>query len=209
MNHRFRLAAITIALLLVQCAPRIAVPPAIDLSQLQVVGLTTFDCNREGRLDEYTTQVFLETILSNQPGIRVLELGPEADLLRRAGSSRMGPEALQAIGSDRGVATLFVGNLTIDSVKPKVDLSSLVGQLSVRAEVEATFTARLFETSSGATLWTASAKHKRTVGHVSAFRDGSFFFDADDPEEAYGDLVESLVYDVSTDFRITYQRQRR
>jgi hypothetical protein len=121
----------------------------------------------------------------------------------------MGPEALRAIGSAAGVATLFVGNLSVDSVKPKVDLSTLIGQLSVRAEVEATFTARLFETSSGATLWTASAKHKRTVGHVSAFRDGSIFFDADDPEEAYGDLVESLVYDVSTDFRITYQRQRR
>jgi hypothetical protein len=186
-----------------------AVPPAIDLLQLQVIGLATFDCNQEGSLDEYTTQVFLETILSNQPGIRVLELGPESELLSRAGFSQMGPEALQAMGSASGVATLFVGSLTVDSVKPKVDLSTLVGQLSVRAEVEATFTARLFETSSGATLWTASAKHKRTVGQVSAFRDGSIFFDADDPEEAYGDLVESLVYDVSTDFRVTYQRQRR
>ncbi len=209
MSHRLRLAVLPIALLLTHCAPRIAVPPAIDLSRLQVVGLTTFDCNREGNLDEYTTQVFLETILSNQPGIRVLEIGPVSDLLRRAGFREMRPDALKAIGSDSGIATLFIGTLTVDSVKPKVDLSSLAGVLSVRAEVEATFTARLFETSSGATLWTASAKHKRTVGHVSAFRDGSIFFDADDPEDAYGDLVESLIQDVSTDFRVTYQRQRR
>ncbi len=38
------------------------------------------------------------------------------------------------------------------------------------------------------------------------FPGGRVFFDARDPEEAYGELVESLIGKITADFRVTYGR---
>jgi hypothetical protein len=67
----------------------------------------------------------------------------------------------------------------------------------------------MLERESGGTIWTASSEGSYTVGEVHAFGDGSFDFDAEDPEKAYGRLVQSLVDAVTVDFRTTWQRVKR
>ena len=91
-------------------------------------------------------------------------------------------------------------------MKPKVSLSAIIKHMSVRAEVEASLSVKLQETERGATVWTDSARDKRDVAHVSIFSGGPIVFDAQDPEEAYGDFAESLVREVTRDLRASHRR---
>ena len=68
-------------------------------------------------------------------------------------------------------------------------------------------TAKLLETEYGATVWTDSAHDTKAVARITMFPGGRAFFDARDPEEAYGDLVESLIGKITADFRVTYGRR--
>jgi hypothetical protein len=210
MNKRIRIViAALILIFTAQCAAKMAVPPAINLMDFEVVGLVDFDCNEQGELDDLATQRFLEYIMADQLGVRILELGAQDALLRSVGHDDITPEAIRAIGERHHTKTLLIGTLTVDDVKPKVNLSTILSSLSVRAEVQATLSARMVDCESGATMWTESARGKETVGSVSAFSDGSIFFDAEDPEESYGHLVDSLVDWITTDFRVTWQRVKK
>jgi len=182
------------------------VPPAIDLQEYGSVGLIAFSSDAEGNLDEFVTQQFLEMISASQQGARIIELGSEDKVLASVQQDGMGPEAISAIGEKYNVNTIITGNLTISDVKPKVSLAPVLTSMSVKAEVEAFITAKLLDTESGATLWTNSARDTKTVAHVSIFSGGIAHFDASDPEEAYGDLVEGMVKKLTEDLRITYKR---
>lgn len=197
------------ALQLTQCAPMVAFPPSINLTEYEMLGLVKFSCNKEGELDEFVTQRCLENMIVDQMGVRILELGLEKELLAEAGYESMNPSAISAIGERHNVKSLVLGSLTVDNVKTRINLATILTSLHVRAEVEATLAVRMVETSSGATIWTNSARMKRTIGGVHAYGDGTVFFDAEDPEEAYGDLVNALVNSVTEDFRVTYRRMRR
>lgn len=198
------------AVALSACAgTKIAVPPRIDLGQYHVVGLVQFSCNEEGTLDKYVTDEFLEYILSDQQGVRVIEMGSTADLLAEVGMEHMGPEAVIALAEKYRLAAIFLGELEVTDVKPKVNISSILSSMSVRAVVEARLKARLLERETGATIWTASSEGSHTVGEVHAFGDGQFHFDAEDPEKSYGALVEDLVDAVTMDFRTTWQRVKK
>jgi hypothetical protein len=138
--------------------------------------------------------------------VRMLEFGPQADVLRRVGSSDLSPEAIQAVGSEFGVQTILTGELTVSEVKPDVVISALrSGSLS--AKVDATLDVRLIEASSGASIWSSSARSTQSVANVSVWKGGGFVFDADDPDRAYGDLIDSLVAQVTQDFRVRYERR--
>ena len=76
----------------------------------------------------------------------------------------------------------------------------------MKANVNATLITKLYETNRGATIWTASGEDEETVAQVSVFSGGGFYFDARNPEEAYGDLVKSLIKEVTRDLRVSYQR---
>jgi hypothetical protein len=204
------LAGTVAAVLLAACAgQRVAVPPRIDLHEFQVIGLARFDCNEQGGLDEYVTQRFLEYVLSEQVGVRIIELPSRQELLEQVGHAEMGPDALRAIGERHRVATLLTGTLTVDEVKPKVNLATIFTSLNVRADVSARMSARMLDTGSGATMWTASSEAEKTVGEVQAFGDGTVLFDAEDPDRAYGDLVEAMVDVVTVDFRTTWVRMKK
>jgi hypothetical protein len=99
------------------------------------------------------------------------------------------------------VDTLIVGTLELSDIRPRVDLAAIISTLSVSAEVDATLTARLLDTQDGTTLWTDSARERRSVAHVSVARGGGIFFDARDPEQAYGSLIRALVVRTTRDFQ--------
>ena len=192
-------------LLIPGCGPKMMIPPEIDLKEYGTVGLIDFSSETKGKISKFVTQKFLEEISLSQKGARIIELGSQDELLESVQQNKMNPEAVQAIGQKYNVNAIIMGNLEISDVSPKVNISTLVKSMSVKAEVEAKITVRLLETEQGATVWTDSARETETVAHVSIFSGGGAFFDADDPEEAYGDLVRSLVKKITLDLKVRYK----
>ena len=207
MNRQITLS-LSLALLLILGCSKAMVPPRIDLGEYGTIGLVSFTSNADGNLDEYATQKFLEMVSKSQPKARFIELGSQEKLLESEGLEEMDEMdrvAVQTIGKKHNLDAVIFGSLDVGDVKPKLRFSIDFFPMSVQAEVDASLKAKLVDPKDGATIWTASARDKKTVLHVSVFSSGAFVFDADDPDEAYGDLVESLVKEVSEDLRVTYK----
>jgi hypothetical protein len=189
------------------CTKRMLVPPRVHLDVYDTVGLVLFSSNTEGSLEEFASQKFIESIQLSQPNVRILELGPEEQLLESIQRDRLDYDAVRTIGRKFNVEAVLTGHMDVTEVKPKVGLTTLLSSLSVKADVEASLTTRLYDSESGATLWTNSARGKQTVAHVGLISGGGFHFGASDPDDAYGELVHGLVFEVTRDFRVRYAKQ--
>ncbi|MFO7650861.1 MAG: hypothetical protein R6X13_05925 [bacterium] len=194
------LAVVLAAAALGGCYKRVLLGPEVDLQTVEVVGIVEFAMDEQGSLAPYATRVFLEAITRDQPGIEIVELGREADVLRAVGEPAMTPEAIMAIGEKYGLRTVVTGTIDISEVTPRVQFGFGFPRLSASADVEATLTARLVQTSNAATIWTGAGTDEKTVGQVTIM-EGFFSFDAENPERAYGELVKDLVYKSTRDFR--------
>ncbi len=186
------------------CASKVLMPPKVNLTVYNKIGMIQFSSNAEGNLQQFASQKFLQALQSSQPGVRVLELGDENKVLRTIQRGQLDPAAIQAIGMEYGVDAVVFGRLEISNVKPKVKLSTVLTSMSAQADVDAALSARLLETDSGVTLWTNSVRGRQTVGHVSLVSNGDIHFGARDPESAYGRLVHWLVVRATRDFRPYY-----
>ena len=185
---------------------RVLLPPRLNLSPYGQIGLVTFTAeNAKGSLHEFATRRFSEYVLAAQTGIEVLELGAADSVLRRTRSTELGPAAAQALGGERGVPVVFFGHLKVSNVKPS---GSLVGLTLPRVEatVSAELSVELLSTKSGGTLWRSSAVASEKVGGL-ALVGGEPVFSAKDPNNAYGQLVNRLVYQVTYDLRSTWVNQ--
>ena len=190
------------------CSKRVTVevPPRVNLTSFDVIGIVDFETDAEGKLGAFTTQRFVETIQNAQPGVRVLELGSSAEVLETIGHNELDFHSIKSMKDHFGVDVVVLGELAIDDVRPNVDLRSMVSSMSVSAEVDAFFAVRMYETAIGSTIWTRSTNRTATVAHVGV-GGGRIDFDAQDPDRAYGALADALVQDVTRDFRVTYARQ--
>ena len=199
-------AALLAALAFAACgggSTRVEVPPELDLTQYQRVALVMFTVeNAKGSLHELATERFAEQMLDAQR-IEVLELGDQSWILREAGKRRYGPAEARAIGKEQGVSAVFFGHMIVSDVKPTASLSNLA---RVGAEVDVSLSVRMLATESGATLWGSSSEATGQVAEM-VFDGGIPNFGARDPSEAYGELVDGLVYEVTRDMRPTWVRQ--
>ena len=195
------LAVCLAAALMAGCA-RVYVDPVMDLKPREVVGIVEFKLTNQGQLGPLTTRRFMQAVTEDQPGIRIVELGTEAQVLAAVGQDRLGPEALKAIGEKYNLQTVFLGDVAVSDVKPRIEIGPNLAFASFKADVDASLSTRLVETGTGATVWSGSGTDRKTVGEVSVFG-SSFAFDARDPEAAYGALVSALVYKATTEFRKT------
>lgn len=208
MNQQIRLyVSIAVSLLMLGCGTKVMFPPEVDLKEYESVGLINFTTEAEGKIGEFVTQKFLEEISLSQKGVRIIEIGSMDEVLQSVQRDKVGPEAIREIGQKHNLNSLIIGNLQVSDVKPKVSISSIITHMSVRAVIDATITAKLLDTADGATVWTDSAQKTADVAHVSIFSGNVVHFDADDPEEAYGELVDSLIEEVTEDLRISYRRE--
>jgi hypothetical protein len=190
------------------CTPKkiVTVPPNIDLRTYENIGIIEFSSNANNQLQRFTSQKFLQVIQSSQPGVRMLELGNEMQVLKSVQHHQLNLEAIQAIGKKYNVAALIVGHIEVTEIRPKVKLSTMLTSMSVKADIEASLGARLYETKSGVTIWTDLARGKKAVAHVNMISNGPASFDVSDPESAYGKLAIWLVQRITHDFRETYER---
>jgi hypothetical protein len=185
----------------------VLVPPRLDLQPYGRVGLFTFTAEgAKGSLNEVATEHFSEAMLNGQSGIEVLELGTEDTLLQRVGETEFGTAAAQAVGKERHLPAVFVGHLTVSNIKPSGGLLGLSAAF-VQATVSVELSVRLLSTESGGTLWRSSAAASEKVGGLSMVN-GEPHFAAKNPNDAYGQLVDRLVYAVTRDLRPTWERVR-
>ena len=185
----------------------VRVPPRIDLKQHEMIGIMEFSSTSGGRLGSLATRRFTESARRDQGLVRIMEVQPETGAARSTGPNRWDPEAFKALGRKDGVKTILAGELPVSAVRPTSQVSALLRSGQASAQVDATLEVRMIETSTGASIWSRSGSATRTVGNVSVFGGKDFAFDADDPERAYGDLVDILVEQVTRDFRATWEKQ--
>lgn len=183
------------------------VPPAVDLTGYETVGLVTFKVeNAKGELDSLATQVFLQEVIAAQR-VPVVELGRADEVLAGIGRPSFNREAALAIGEKHGVEAFFLGEIKISKVKPQVDLlAPLSKALFVRAKFDIAMTARLVSAANGATLWAQSSVREGTVGALGMGADGVPTFGMNDKNEALNNLLREMMFQMTWEFRPSRRR---
>jgi hypothetical protein len=198
--------ALCAALALSACASRYArVPARLDLAPYGRIALVTFSADQANSgLGAMATQRFAEALLASQSGIELLELGAADSALRSMAERGDGTALAQALGRDKDVPAVFVGQLKMSQVKPRGHLNA--SGVKVNASVSAELTVRLLSTRTGGTVWRSSSVANGTVGRVAiSHRLPSVAIR--DKEEAYGEVVSQLVADVTRDLRPSWIKQ--
>lgn len=206
-SARLLLASIPVSAALACGGSKVMVPPRIDLQQHEVLAIIEFNSNKEGELGPLATARFVEEARRDQGLLRIVELGPEGQALNEIGKARLDRSAYQELGRAHDLATLFTGELVVSEIRPAVSITSDLGSIGAAADVDATLTVQMVETASGASIWSRSASVTKRVGQVNLFGGRDVVFDADDPERAYGELVNALVQSVTADFKVSWARR--
>jgi hypothetical protein len=198
------LPVVFLLLLAAGCA-RVLVPPRVDLTAHQTVGIIRFESDSKGKLAPFATRKFMEWARHEYSTLRIAELGTRQEVLDELDRGQLGPDAFREIGKRYEASTVATGQLEVSDVRPDITITPGFGFVDFSAEVDARLSVRLVETSSGATIWSRSATATRKVAGVSVFGRGGFLFDAEDPERAYGKLVNDLAKKVTEDFRKSWE----
>lgn len=194
------------ALALSACSAKYtAVPARLDLAPYGRIAVVTFTTEQSNSaMSALATQRFAEALLASQSGIELLELDAADSSLKRLPANADGAAIAQALGRDRDVPAVFVGQLKVSGVKPRGHLSA--SGMNLRAAVSAELTVRLLSTKTGGTVWRSSAAANGTVGRL-AMSGALPSIAMRDKEEAYGEVVGQLVSDVTRDLRPTWVKQ--
>jgi len=196
-------ARITLGLLLASAAgcahhPAVRIPPRVDLSQHETIGVIDFRSPSNAELASLATERFTESARRDQGLVRMLDLGPSP--------SALDAETYRALGREHGVQTILVGELTISKTRPSVRIDPSLRSGSVAALVEATLAVRLIEASSGASIWSGSARATDSVGQLSVLGGENVAVGADDKQSVYTALVDQLVEQATSDFHAHWTR---
>lgn len=174
---------------------RVLLPPTLNLVPHRNVGLFVFSVeNAKGTLHEFATRRFEEYVLAAQSGIEMREF-TSADSGRVFSSS----------ADTNGIPVAFFGHLKISNVKPSGHLTSGLAPV-MNATVTVELSVWLVNTRTGGVMWRRSSQSTEKVGGLS-FIGGTPSFSARDPNDAYGRLVNQLVYNVTYDVRSTWVDQ--
>lgn len=209
MRHYAGITMLALLIALAACSSNtvlVSVPPRMDLKSYGALGIVQFAANEPGTAAHATRQ-FQEHVQAAQPGTPFLELGDRQTVLAAVGARELDAAALRKIGEKYGVRAVFVGEVIYSEPRVDVkvvDLTKLQG--GVRAEMRGDISSRLFDTATGASVWSSSAWARRQVGslHVSADQGVSGGVSQANPRE---EMVPALVYHLTQDFRPTTVRQ--
>jgi hypothetical protein len=187
----------------------VPVPPRVDLKPYGTIGIIDFSSNGARSTSVQATRQFQEQVQEAQPGTRFLELGTRDLVLAGIGAKSFDADSLRRIGEKYRVSAVVVGDIVYSEPKTDIQVSDIYKlEGGVRSELRGDISSRLFETSSGASVWTRSAWAKRQLGalSVSAERGVSGGISKANPRE---DMVPSLVYQLTHDFRSSTVRESR
>ena len=185
----------------------VQIPPRIDLQQHEMIGLIEFDSKEQSELASLASKRFVDLARRDQGLVRMIDLGTVEDAKRSAGVQGWNPETFQAIGREMNVQTLLIGELKISDAKPHVNIGAALRSGSVNAEIDVVLEVQLIETATGASLWSRTAQARTSVGYLSVGKGRAPVINVEDPERAYGDLVDGLVAQVTRDFHVSWERR--
>jgi hypothetical protein len=186
---------------------KVLMPPRMDLAAYGTVGMVRFSPAGSAEQHVRASEEFLSALQSAQPGVPVLELGDQPYVLDAVEAETLDPDTVKRIGERFGVDVLLVGVLEAQEVKPDVSLGTGLESLRASAELEGALTARLYDTGSGATIWTTSMRGKETVARVDITSGGIGGIGASSTKDAEARLVDRLVGSATHDFRPYWVRQ--
>jgi hypothetical protein len=188
------------------CASKYArVPARLDLAPYGRIAIVTFTADQPNNgLTAMATQRFAEALLASQTGIELLELGVADSSLRNLAEGGDGTALAQALGRDKDVPAVFIGQIKMSGVKPRGHLDA--SGVNMNASVSAELTVRLLSTRTGGTVWRSSSVANGTVGRVDISRRLPSVA-IRDKDEAYGEVVSQLVTEVTRDLRPTWVKQ--
>jgi hypothetical protein len=174
---------------------RVLLPPTLDLVPHRNIGLFVFSVdNAKGNLHEFATRRFEEYVLAAQNGI-------EMRGFTAADSARV----FKSAADTNGCPVAFFGHLKISNIKPQGGLSVGLSP-SMKATVTVELSVWLVNTRTGGVMWRRSSSETESVGGFSLVG-GTPSFSAKDPNDAYGRLINQLVYNVTYDVRSTWVDQ--
>ena len=216
MNTSFR--ALSLALLAAAafaCAshqgppppPPVQVPPQIDLKEHEIIGVIEFKSSGRAALGPLATRKFTDVARRDQGLVKMVPLGTEAEVLRSIGRDKLDPAAMIEIGRQRNVKTILVGTIDAANLKPAVRVATDLKAAGLTSQVKVTLDAQLIDAATGASMWNSSTNSTGTLGHVDVAGGHGVWFDADDPERAYGALIDDAIGRATRPFRVTWEQR--
>ena len=185
----------------------VRVPPRMDMKAYETTGIIEFASNADANINQYATQQFQQQLQSAQPGTRLIELGARESVLAAVGAKQLDADAIKKIGQKYGVTAIFHGTITYAEPTTDIrvtDLTKLQG--GVKAEIKGDIFGRLFETATGASIWSSSAWARRPLGGVVSKDQGvSVAIKNSNPRYQ---MVPTLVFHLTNDFRASTVRQK-
>ena len=198
--------AICATIALSACASKYArVPARLDLAPYGRVALITFSGDQSASaMSTMATQRFAEALLASQTGVELLELNSTDASIKDLLAKGDGAALAQALGRQKDVPAVFVGQLKMSPVKPHGHLG--VSGVNLKASVSAELAVQLLSTKTGGTMWRSSSMTNGSLGRV-ALNDRLPSVSVRDRDEAYGEMVSQLVAEVTRDLRPTWIKQ--
>jgi len=195
----------------VSCSKTVSVysPPPFDLNRYERLGIITFTDNADPSVSSYATEQFQNQIHSAQPGIPILQIGNQREVLGSVHAGRLDYEAIKKIGRKYDVPAVFCGNLQYSDIETDVRLKSLRDlNADVNATLHATLSVQLYETGGGASIWSDSVSWKRKLGEIGINKRGNVHAGMKGYHDAYRKLIPDMTYDVTREFRGRYIQKR-
>jgi hypothetical protein len=210
----FRFAAAFVllgaSLLLFGCGQptvKVAVPPRVNLQAWPLIGVVEFTGTAPPALARDATEKFLQDVVTAQPKARLVELGSGDRILMGLGRSEFDLTAIKAMGDRYGVAAVLIGRLDVSGVKPDIHLSPEDDAFNAGATVHGELSAKLFETATGATVWSNGAHGQWSLGGVSYRSGGLAALNYQDPTDQVQKMIRDLAWTATSDFRPRYEQR--
>lgn len=183
-------------------------PPLIDLRGYRTVAVIDFPVSGPFAAQNEVTHRFLASIYSAQPGVKILEIGSEQQVLGSLGQSSLDIEAIKQIGQKHGVDAVLTGEMIVTILSPSLSLDNALTQLNASSKMKGELNAKVRETANGATAWTNGAHGTWTLGGFSMNQTGLTNGKVNDMNAKNEEMLSDLIDVATRDFRPTYQRRK-
>ena len=184
-------------------------PPVMDLRSYDSVAVLEFPVmGMAQKSQQEVTRRYLSMLYGAQPGVKILEIGSEPQVLSELGLRTLDPEAIKLIGRKYGVDAVLTGKMNVTALTPSVSLNRSLTHLDASAKVKGELNAKVRETASGATAWANGAHGTWTLGGFSMNEKGLANIGVSDLSAKYEAMLADLLDVATRDFRPTYSRRK-
>ncbi len=186
----------------------VEIPPQIDLTTFGTIGVVAFDVQSDEQLPGDITLKFIQHLQAAQPGVPILELGNQANVLGEVGFGSLDTEAVKAIGLKYGVDSLLTGTLEVTQAPPDVKLGQDLTSMSAASYVRGNLNVRLRQTRTAATVWSNGAHGKWKLAGLNLASGSLSSIGMSNVEDKYKKMLQELARVGTVDFRKSYETRR-